>query len=114
MEITSPAEMLEPAAASDLFTEPAPEAAPMEAMAPEAEAAAPAVAGEVSPPADLGPAVSSAAARISEAVMNGIGKEELAAIIREAVEAVVWEVVPALAEAMIEERILQMEQMKTG
>jgi hypothetical protein len=36
----------------------------------------------------------------------------LALLLREVVEKVVWEVVPALAEAMIEERILQMEQAK--
>ena len=59
-------------------------------------------------------AVAAAAEAVSAAVLAGMSKEELSELIREMVEKVVWEVVPALAEAMIEERLLQMEQAQAS
>ncbi|OGP59081.1 MAG: hypothetical protein A2V67_08005 [Deltaproteobacteria bacterium RBG_13_61_14] len=66
-------------------------------------------------PADWGqaaPVMAQAADEIATAAASGMSKEELLSVVRDTVERVVWEVVPQLAEAIIEERIRQLEMQK--
>jgi CheY-like chemotaxis protein len=104
------------------------DAPPAEAYAPEAETMAyaetvaeyaePAEAVPAEPealPADWGeavPVMAQAADEIAAAAASGMSKEELLSVVRDTVERVVWEVVPQLAEAIIEERIRQLEMQK--
>ena len=86
-----------------------PELAEPAALEPEPVAPISAVAAPAVPAA-----ITAAADALSAAVQAGMSKAELSGLIKDVVEKVVWEVVPALAEAMIEERLLQMEQARAS
>jgi CheY-like chemotaxis protein len=114
-EYAPPAEAYAPEAETMAYAETVAEyAEPAEAV--PAEEYAEAVPAEPEAlPADWGqaaPVMAQAADEIAAAAASGMSKEELLSVVRDTVERVVWEVVPQLAEAIIEERIRQLEMQK--
>jgi len=114
-EYAPPAEAYVPEAETMAYAETVAEyAEPAEAV--PAEEYAEAVPAEPEAlPADWGqaaPVMAQAADEIATAAASGMSKEELLSVVRDTVERVVWEVVPQLAEAIIEERIRQLEMQK--
>lgn len=105
-----------PAAApkvSGFGAQPARAAAPAPAAAPAARTPAPAAAAPAARPAAAAAAVSSAidgqlGAKLGELGLTPQQAEAVAALSREVVERVVWEVVPVLAETLIREEILRL------
>ncbi len=96
---------------AEAIAEEEPEAAIEPEIMPEPAAPSPPRAPSA-PPVDVKTPIARATEEIATAAAAGLAPDQLKAIIQETIEAVAWEVVPALAEVMIEERLKKWEKEK--